>query len=113
MGACRSNDPRDIVPIDNEVADLAVDVRHGRSPPGDHFTFSPPYDGHQVVSYQYRLPNGPPRTVAADPNSQTATVQFTPTHAGAQTLTVQSINGDAPGGSCQASYTFVVASTPR
>jgi hypothetical protein len=77
------------------------------------FTFSPPYDGHQVTSYQYRLPNSPPRTVAADPNSQTATVQFTPTHAGTQTLTVQSINGDAPGGSCQASYTFVVASTPR
>jgi hypothetical protein len=77
------------------------------------FTFSPPFDGHQVTSYQYRFPNGAPATVAADPNSQTATVQFTPTHAGTQTLTVQSINGDAPGGSCQASYTFVVARTPR
>ena len=77
------------------------------------FTFSPPYDGHLVTGYQYRLPNGDHGTVAADPNSQTATVPFTPTHAGAQTLTVQSINGDAPGGSCQASYTFVVARTPR
>jgi hypothetical protein len=77
------------------------------------FTFSPPYDGHQVTSYRYQFSSGVPRTVAADPNSQTATVQFTPTSAGTQTLTVQSINGDAPGGSCQASYTFVVASTPR
>ncbi|MBV9822437.1 MAG: hypothetical protein JO144_09360 [Actinobacteria bacterium] len=77
------------------------------------FTFSPPYDGHQVSGYRYQLPNGPARTVAADPNTQTATVPFIPTRAGSQTLTVQSINGDAPGGSCQASYTFVVAGTPR
>jgi hypothetical protein len=77
------------------------------------FTFSPPFDGHQVSGYRYRLPNGNHGTVTADPNSQTATVPFTPTHAGAQTLTVQSINGDAPGGSCQASYKFVVARTPR
>jgi hypothetical protein len=74
------------------------------------FTFNPPFDGHQVTGYQYRFHTGPTRTVAVDPNSRSATIQYTPTKAGTDTLTVQSINGDSSGGSCSASYSFVVAS---
>lgn len=77
------------------------------------FTFNPPFDGRPVTGYRYRFHTGPSRTVSADPNSQSATIQYTPTRAGTDTLTVQSINGDGSGGSCQASYTFVVAGPPR
>jgi hypothetical protein len=75
----------------------------------DSFTFTPPYDGNFVSSYQYSFPGGAQSTVAADPNFDSATVQWTPTHAGKQTLLVRSINQDGSGSSCQLKYTFVVA----
>jgi hypothetical protein len=75
------------------------------------FTLSPPSDGSWVSSYRYRFgDDGPFQTVAADQNGDTATVQFTPSHPGRQTLTVQSVNAEPPpSNSCLASYVFRVA----
>ena len=101
----------DVHPLPSVQADVYVNSGQPVGGPGvtGTFTFSPPYDGHWVSGYQYRFGHDPVQTVAADPNWDTASVQYTPKHPGPQTLTVQSLNADAPGGSCQLSYTFRVA----
>lgn len=73
------------------------------------FHFQPPYtDGPAPTAFSYRFPDGPVRTVAAGQYGG-ATVRWAPTHAGQQTLTVQSLNADGTPASCTASYTFTVA----
>jgi hypothetical protein len=101
----------DVHPLPSVQADIYVNSGQPVGGPGvtGTFTFSPPYDGHFVSGYQYRFGRDPFQTVAADPDWGTASVQYTPKHPGPQTLTVQSLNADAPGGSCQLSYTFRVA----
>jgi len=73
------------------------------------FQFSAPYtDGAPVTSFSYRFPDGPVKTVAAGDWGDTA-VQWAPTRAGQQTLTVQAMRADGTPASCTASYTFTVA----
>jgi hypothetical protein len=101
----------DVNPQPSVQADVYLNSGQPVGGPGvtGTFTFSPPYDGHWVSAYQYRFGHDPVQTVTADPNWDTASVQYTPKHPGPQTLTVQTVNADAPGGSCQLSYTFRVA----
>ena len=74
------------------------------------FEFWPPYtDGPAPTAFSYRFPDGPVKTVAADEWDGGASVQWAPTHAGTQTLTVQSLNADGSPASCTTSYTFTVA----
>ncbi|HEX8306066.1 MAG TPA: hypothetical protein VF612_14410 [Jatrophihabitans sp.] len=74
------------------------------------FTFQPPFsESGPPAAFSYRFPNGPTRTVAATDEFGSATVQWAPTRAGQQTLTVQSINADGSPGACTTSYTFTVA----
>ncbi|HEU5269684.1 MAG TPA: hypothetical protein VFU36_07155, partial [Jatrophihabitans sp.] len=100
----------DVTPQPGVQADVYVNSGQPVGGPGvtGTFTFSPPFDGHFVSGYQYRFGRDPLQTVAAD-DWGNASVQYTPKHPGPQTLTVQSLNADAPGGSCQLSYTFRVA----
>lgn len=101
----------DVNPVPTVSADVYQNSGQPVGGPGvaGSFTFSPPFDGHLVTGYRYQFSHGPVRTIAADQNSETAAVQYRPAGPGPETLTVQSLNGDAPGGSCQLSYTFVVA----
>jgi hypothetical protein len=72
------------------------------------FELWPPYtDGPAPTSFSYRFTDGPTRTVAADEYGG-ASVRWAPTHAGQQTLTVQSLNADGSPTSCTTSYTFTV-----
>jgi hypothetical protein len=77
------------------------------------FYFQPPYsEGPPPTAFSYRFANGPEQTVAAATDEwggTSASVQWTPTRAGQQTLTVQTINADGSPGTCTASYTFTVA----
>lgn len=77
------------------------------------FFFQPPYsEGPPPTAFSYRFSNGPEQTVAAATDEwggTSASVQWAPTRAGQQTLTVQSINADGSPGTCTASYTFTVA----
>jgi hypothetical protein len=73
------------------------------------FTLWPPYsDGAPPTAFSYRFSDGPAKTVAADEYGS-ATVRWAPTHAGQQTMTVQSLNADGSPASCTSSYTFTVA----
>jgi hypothetical protein len=73
------------------------------------FTFSPPFSGTGTASYRYQFGTEPSGTVAADPNSQTAEVTYTPSSSGPQNLTVTAVADDGSGDSCSATYAFVVA----
>ncbi len=72
------------------------------------FTFAPPPNGVGTAAYRYQFNGGPSQTVAADPSSNVASVEFTPTAPGSQTLTVVAMADDGSGDSCAASYDFVV-----
>jgi hypothetical protein len=76
----------------------------------DTFTFTPPYDGHEVSGYEYRFTGGPSGIAPADPNTQNGSLTWAPTRPGPQTLTVSAINADSAGTSCALTYPFTVAS---
>jgi hypothetical protein len=74
------------------------------------FAFQPPFsESGPPAGFSYRFPNGQTRTVAATDEFGSASVQWAPTRAGQQTLTVQAINADGSPGTCTTSYTFTVA----
>jgi len=74
------------------------------------FSFQPPFsEGPPPAAFSYRFPNGSTRTVAASGEFGEARVQWAPTRAGQQTLTVQAMNADGSPATCETSYTFTVA----
>lgn len=72
------------------------------------FTFTPPVISFPT-SYEYQFDGGPVQTVAADPSTASATVQWAPTTAGPQSLTVRAVPGETAPESCAAHYRFRVA----
>jgi len=73
------------------------------------FTFSPPYNTDWVASYRYQFGSGQTETIASSDGSEDASIQWTPVHSGAETLTVTALTDSGAPVSCPLTYDFVVA----
>lgn len=103
-----SFDVRPVPDVTSNVYPASDRPAGGVGVPGT-FTFAGPDTFAFPATYVYSFDGGPAQRVAFDENTSDARVTWTPTHAGATSLTVRSLAADGTAGSCTTSYDFVVA----